>query len=129
MPKKPVTTGIRDKVAITLSMLCVLQCLFLPFVVTLLPLLDIWWLQDHFLHPFLLLIVIPLTIFTLFPGFRQHKNLQPVLFATPALLLLIIGAFMPESVTEKMLTVMGATLLAIAHIRNYLLIRKSCRIN
>ena len=118
------TTDFRDKIAITLSMLCVLQCLFLPFVISFLPLMDIWWLSDSFLHPFLLLIVIPLTVLTLYPGYKRHKNTQPMLLASPALILLIIGAFIGEGAEEKYLTIFGALILASAHIRNLILTRR-----
>jgi len=114
----------KDKIAVTLSMLCILQCLFLPILVTMIPFLDFWWLSDYFLHPFLLLIVIPLTILTLLPGYFQHKNAQPLKIAAPALALLVVGAFIPESTEEKMMTVAGALILAVAHIRNILLNRK-----
>jgi len=125
MPLRRFSSEMRDKIAVTLSMLCVLQCLFLPIVVTLIPILDMWWLSDHFLHPFLLLFVIPLTIVTLLPGYFKHRNFQPIIIATPALILLIIGAFIPESLGEKLLTVFGALTLATAHIRNMILNRKS----
>ena len=118
---KNISRQLRDKIAIALSMLCVLQCLFLPFVIMALPFLDIWWLSDEFLHPFLLLVVIPLTLLTLIPAFRHHKRLQPLIIATPALILLSIGAFIPVSNLEKMLTIVGAITLATAHIRNIIL--------
>ncbi len=122
---KIISRELRDKIAITLSMFCILQCLFLPLLLTILPLLDVWWLADKFLHPFLLLIVVPLTILTLLPGYFQHRNFQPLLIATPALLLLVIGAFVPESGAEKVLTVVGALTLATAHILNISL-KKKC---
>ena len=118
MSLKPISREIRDKIAVTLSMLCILQCLFLPLLVTLLPFLDFWWLSDQFLHPFLLLVIIPLTMVTLLPGYFRHKNIQPLMIAAPALVLLAIGAFIPESMGEKLLTVVGAITLAVAHIRN-----------
>jgi len=124
MSKALFTREIRDKIAVTLSMLCILQCIFLPFVVTLLPFLDFWWLSDHFLHPFLLLVIIPLTILTLLPAYFRHRNFQPMLIALPALVLLAVGAFIPESVGEKMLTVTGAVILAVAHIHNMMLNRR-----
>jgi len=117
---KRLTRALRDKIAIALSMFCVLQCLFLPFVISFLPLMDIWWLSDSFLHPFLLLVVIPLTILTLYPSFKQHNNRNPVMIAFPALILLTIGAFIGEGTSEKLLTVGGALVLATAHIYNML---------
>ena len=118
---KRITRELRDKIAVALSMFCVLQCLFLPIIISFLPLMDIWWLSDTFLHPFLLLVVIPLTVVTLYPSFKHHNNLQPILMAAPALVLLCIGAFIGEGIAEKSLTIGGALLLASAHLHNMLL--------
>ena len=123
---KYISRQMRDKLAVTLSMICVLQCLFLPFIVMAIPFLDFWWLSDHFLHPFLLVIVIPLTLVTLIPSYKQHKNTLPLWLAAPGLVLLSIGAFIPETTTEKILTVLGASFLASAHLRNIILSRKAC---
>jgi hypothetical protein len=118
---KRITRELRDKIAVALSMFCVLQCLFLPFLISFLPLMDIWWLSDTFLHPFLLLVVIPLTIITLYPSFKHHNNLKPMLLAIPALILLSIGAFIHEGIAEKSLTIAGASILASAHLYNMFL--------
>ena len=114
----------RDKIAVTLSMLCVLQCLFLPILISMIPLLDLWWLSDEFLHPILLFVVIPLTVLTLLPGYRLHNNMRPMILALPAMILLIIGAFIPVSFVEKLLTVAGAAILASAHICNLMICKK-----
>jgi hypothetical protein len=118
----------RDRLAIFLSALCVVQCLFLPVVVTFLPFLDIWWLSDHFLHPFLLLIVVPLTLYTLLPARAKHLSNAPLKLAIPGLMLLFAGVFMEQTVMEKILTVIGASFLAAAHIKNILLSRYNCKV-
>ena len=114
----------RDKLAIFLSALCVFQCLLLPLVVTLLPILDLWWLSDSFLHPFLLVFVIPLTFYTLVPAKRQHGSNTPLTLAIPGLAFLSVGAFMHATALEKFFTVIGASLIAAAHIYNIWLTRK-----
>jgi len=120
-----ITRDKRDKIAVLLSMLCILQCLFLPIAISLIPLLNIWWLNDEFLHPILLFVVIPLTLVTLIPGYKHHHSLVPILIAIPALILLIIGAFVPPNIFEKMLTISGALILSTAHIRN-LILNRAC---
>ncbi len=115
---------LRDKLAVILSMFCILQCLFMPVLITMLPLLDIWWLSDDFLHPVMLFLVIPLTVIALVPGYFNHRDFRPLLIAVPALLLLIIGAFIEESMVEKLLTIGGAIILAVAHLLNMGLNRK-----
>ncbi|MCP4413841.1 MAG: MerC domain-containing protein, partial [Gammaproteobacteria bacterium] len=47
MCARSVSREFRDKIAVSLSMFCVLQCIFMPFLVTLLPFLDFWWLSDE----------------------------------------------------------------------------------
>ncbi len=96
----------------------------MPFLVTLLPFLDFWWLSDEILHPLLLIVVIPVTFLALFPGYFRHHNLKPLLIAIPALSLLIFGAFIGESMMEKFLTISGAIILAAAHLLNIGLNRK-----
>ncbi len=114
----------RDRLAIFLSALCVLQCLFLPFVVTLLPFLDMWWLSDAVLHPFLLVFVVPLTFYALLPARVKHGSNVPIKLAIPGLVMLFAGVFMEQTIAEKVLTVIGATLLAAAHTKNIFLMRK-----
>ena len=114
----------RDRLAIFLAALCVVQCLFLPFVVTLLPFLDMWWLSDAVLHPFLLVFVTPLTFYALVPARKKHGSNIPLKLAIPGLMMLFAGVFMEQTIAEKFLTVIGASLLALAHLKNILLSRK-----
>jgi len=119
-----IASKIRDKLAITLSMICVVQCLALPVIISMMPLLDIWWLSDSVLHPFLLIFVIPLTFYTLVPAYRRHGSTFPLIVAVPGLLFLMAGAFMEQTLMEKVLTVIGACLVAVAHLRNIYLTRQ-----
>ena len=117
----------RDRLAIVISALCVLQCLFLPFVVTFLPFLDMWWLSDAVLHPILLALVVPLTFYALLPARAKHGSNVPLKLAIPGLMMLFAGVFMEQTTAEKVLTVVGAVLLAIAHLKNIMLSRKNRR--
>ena len=108
----------RDRWAVALSFLCIAQCLLLPFIASALPMLNLWWLTDQYLHPMMLTLVIPLTAFALWPAYRRHGSSLPIAIAIPAISLLVVGAFIPESLIEKVLTVGGAGILAVAHIIN-----------
>lgn len=114
----------RDRLAIFISALCVMQCLFLPVVVTFLPFLDMWWLSDAVLHPILLAFVLPLTLYALLPARAKHGSNDPLKLAIPGLMLLFAGVFMEQTLAEKILTVVGALLLAVAHLKNIILSRK-----
>jgi cation transport ATPase len=115
--------NLRDKWALALSFICIAQCLALPLVASALPMMNIWWLSDAYLHPFMLMVVIPLTFFALVPSYRAHQDKMPLIIAVPAILLLAIGAFIPESLIEKLFTIGGAAVLATAHIINIRLSR------
>ena len=115
----------RDRLAIFLSALCVVQCLFLPVIVTFLPFLDMWWLSDAVLHPTLLFFVVPLTFYALVPARKKHGSNLPLKLAMPGLMMLFAGIFMHQTTLEKVLTVIGALLLAAAHINNIILSRKN----
>ena len=114
----------RDRLAIFISALCVIQCLFLPVVVTFLPFLDMWWLSDAVLHPILLAFVLPLTLYALLPARAKHGSNGPLKLAIPGLMLLFAGVFMEQTLAEKILTVVGALLLAVAHLKNIILSSK-----
>ena len=114
----------RDRLAIFLSTLCVVQCLFLPIIVTFLPFLDMWWLSDAVLHPTLLVFVVPLTFYALVPERNKHRSNLPLKLAIPGLLMLFAGVFMHQTMLEKGVTVIGALLLAAAHVNNIILSRK-----
>lgn len=118
------TQKIKDRLAILLSALCVVQCLMLPAMVTVVPVLDIWWLSDSIMHPVLLTIVTPLTFYTLMPARERHGSNVPLQLALPGLMMLFAGVFMEQTLMEKTLTVIGASLLAAAHLKNIFLNRE-----
>lgn len=115
-----------DGAAVGLSGLCLLHCLALPFVVGALPIL-LPFATGH-LHVQMLFIVVPLSILAIGTGFAGHRNVRVVLGAAAGLILLTIGATVAHDslgiVADRVFSIIGAVVLAIAHFYNGLLARR-----
>ncbi|MEM0928356.1 MAG: MerC domain-containing protein [Pseudomonadota bacterium] len=105
-----------DGPAVVLSSLCILHCLALPVLASLVPTLGVWF--DHeWIHRGLVLLAIPFTATALLQGGLSGRALGFAIGATAGLALLLAAAFV-ESLhdSEALLTVIGALILASAHI-------------
>lgn len=107
-----------DLLAVTLSGLCLVHCLALPLVASLLPLAGAW-AQAEWVHWLFALIAAPLSAWTLT---RPHPlglpRLAIGLAGVGAGLLFAGAAGFPSHALETPITVAGGLLLASAHILN-----------
>jgi uncharacterized membrane protein len=118
-----------DSAAIALSGLCLLHCLALPLVVGVLPAL-LPFVDGH-LHAQMLIIVVPLSVVAIAIGYSRHRHTRIVIGAAAGLLLLVIGATLAHNalgiVADRVFTISGAIVLAVAHFYNGLYSRRhSC---
>lgn len=122
------STVLLDRTAIALSGLCVLHCLAMPLVLVLLPFLG-QFTEDHF-HLQMLAVVTPASMIALGIGYRQHRHPAVPAAAFIGLLLLLLGATWVHSeigvVADRVVTIAGSSILAMAHFYNSYL-RKFCR--
>jgi MerC mercury resistance protein len=118
-----------DRSAIALSTACAIHCMFLPVIVVMLPALASTSLGSESFHRFLLWFVFPISALALRQGCRRHKDRIVLMFGILGLAILLGTAIMGENLgsedVERILTVSGATSLAIGHFRNYRLCRKN----
>ena len=121
--------SITDKTAISLSALCTIHCLVLPLLVVLLPSLSALPLQDEIFHTWMVFAVIPISIYALTMGCKKHKRYPMLLIGIVGLVILAVAAFMGHNLLgeglEKLFTVIGASVIAIAHVWNYRLCRST----
>ena len=142
-----------DSVAIGLSLLCAVHCLLTPVLLVLFPVIaSTFWVERDF-HLWMLFFVLPTTSFAVFMGCRKHRDRWILLLSGLGLSLLAGVAFyevltyVPLSddahahcphcaATESgnflnmatTLNVIGGSLLALAHGRNFYLCRRlRCR--
>ena len=117
-----------DKTAISLSALCLAHCLLVPsFLVFLSGYVSISY-NNELIHYAILFIAIPVSLYALITGARNHKSyayLYAGLVGITALILAVtLGAQIWGEIGEKALTTVGAILVAISHFKNYRLCRQ-----
>ena len=113
---------IMDRLAISLSFLCMAHCLLLPFAVLVLPILGASFLEGETFHYWLLFLVVPTSVFSLWLGCRKHGRLDILtsgIFGVSLLLLIVLlGVDQLGEIGESISTVAGAAIIALAHFRN-----------
>ncbi len=116
-----------DSLAIGLSALCVVHCLAMPILLVILPSLTMFQLDNEAFHSYLLIGVIPSSLFSLIVGCKQHSFYRVLLIGFFGLALLISAVFIQgfeyAELLEKVLTVLGACVIAIGHFLNFRLCR------
>jgi len=117
-----------NNLSIGLSVLCVIHCLATPLLLVLLPSLTALQLDNEAFHGWLLIGVIPISLFSLLVGCKQHKYYRVLAIGACGLLFLISAVLFVESfehgeLLEKLLTVIGACIVVLGHYLNFRLCR------
>ena len=120
MIKTQLTT---DKFAISMSIVCLLHCFFVPSFIILSSGVFPLALDNEVVHKLIVLIAVPLSIFSLYLGHINHKTISffpPAIFG---LTLLITAVALGEAALgefgEKGLTLLGSIFVAYAHYKNH----------
>ena len=116
--------ALTDKAAIGLSLICVAHCLVFPLVLVLLPSVIASFLGDEIFHFWMLACVVPLSVFALTLGCRKHKYYRLVAVGALGIFSLLLAVFIGDETWEQVLTVSGASMIAIGHYSNYKLCRR-----
>ena len=118
---------VTDRLAIGLSMMCVIHCLALPLLLALLPSMAALQLDNEAFHIWMVIAVLPTSIYALTLGCKQHKRYRLLFLGSIGLALLVIALGLGEEhigeAGEKTLTVLGAGFVALGHWFNYRLCR------
>ena len=116
-----------DKASITLSMACMIHCLLMPSFLVLTSGFFALSIDNELIHKAFLIIVLPVSLYALITGYRNHKILSYFYIGTSGLWLLVFAVFFGEGVfgelVEKSLTLLGSIIVASAHYKNY----KACK--
>lgn len=112
-----------DKLAFSVSLVCVLHCFFVPSFIILSSGVFPLALDNELVHKLIVLIAVPLSIFSLYLGHINHKTISffpPAIFG---LTLLITAVALGEATLgefgEKGLTLLGSIFVAFAHYKNH----------
>ena len=121
-----------DRIAISLSSLCAIHCVALPVVAMLMPLLSSTIehgsaLHEYWFHRFILIFILPISIFALISGYRCHKQVIPIFIASIGLAVLLFTAIFADTLindhslphsAETLFTIVAGIIHAIGHIMN-----------
>jgi len=116
-----------DRVAISVSVLCMLHCLLTPLLLIAIPVMSSTILAQELFHKLLVTLVLPVSVFALFIGCRRHRDRKVLILGSLGLFFLVMVALFGHELLgeagEKIATVISGLILAIGHFRNYSLCR------
>lgn len=111
--------NVTDKLAISLSIACAIHCLAMPLVLLLLPSFTALALNNEALHLWMILIVLPTSVYAIFMGCKQHKRYRLIFIGFCGLALLVLAILLGNEFWEKILTLLGSLIIAGGHYWNY----------
>lgn len=113
-------TNVIEGAAVSASLICLVHCLALPFLLLLLPGIIGLFAQSTAFHYFALALIVPTAVAAFSLGFRRHGAVLPVLTGLVGIGCLVI-ALLPGSSknTEIWFTVAGSLFLVIGHAMNW----------
>ena len=112
-----------DKIAVAISTACVLHCFFIPsFVIASSGFLTLS-IDNELVHQLILFFAIPISVFALYIGYKNHKTFSFVPYAFLGLGLLILAVILGEEVIgeigEQGVTLLGSMFVVYAHYKNH----------
>ena len=117
-----------DKIAISLSMICLVHCLVLPSFLVILSGYFTLSYENELVHYLLLLIAVPVSLYALINGARNHSNFIYLVSGITGIISLIFAVTMGVELWgesgEIVFTSIGASLVAFSHYKNYKLCRE-----
>ena len=119
-----------DKVAIGFSAICALHCILLPVALIFLPALSTTFLGSEDFHKALLYFVVPSSTIALFLGCKMHGKNHVYVYGAVGIGALLIALFFGHDLFgesgEKLLTLLGAGIISLGHIKNQKLCAECC---
>jgi hypothetical protein len=117
-----------DRIAISLSTICIVHCLAMPFLVALLPVVALSFGGDGHFHALMLWLVVPTSAIGFSLGYRVHHHSRIVVAGAVAVAVLALVALWGhehwDPTFEVTVNVAASILLAIAHWLNFREVRR-----
>lgn len=119
-----------DVFGFSASLVCAIHCALMPFLLTLAQLGAIGFLVNPAFELIFILVSIAIALISIIPSYiRHHHRLSPLVVMFLGLLLVVGGKILFEEgqIIELIVTVCGASMIAIGHLINWRLISKHNR--
>ena len=111
-----------DKFAMSFSAICMMHCLFAPSLIVLSYSSLALTLESELIHKAILLLTIPVSIFAISLGYKNHSNNSIIYTGIAGLTILISALLIGESIGENaelILTILGSLMVITCHYKNY----------
>ena len=118
---------ISDKFAMSFSAMCMIHCLFAPSLIILSYSSLALTVESELIHKAILLLTIPVSIFAISLGYKNHPNNSIIYTGIAGLTILISALLIGESIGENaglILTTIGSLVIIACHYRNYRICKK-----
>ena len=113
-----------DKIAVALSTACVIHCFFAPSLIILSYSFLSLSIDSELIHYLILLFALPVSMFALISGYRNHKIISHLFVGFFGLAVLLSAVFLSdilfEELGEQVITLLGSMFVAYAHYKNYI---------
>jgi hypothetical protein len=116
-----------DKFAMSFSAMCMIHCLFAPSLIILSYSSLALTVESELIHKAILLLTIPVSIFAISLGYKNHSNNSIIYTGIAGLIILISALLIGESIGENaelILTIIGSLMVITCHYRNYRICKK-----
>lgn len=112
-----------DKLAVGLSMACVIHCFFAPSLIILSYSFLSLTIDSEFLHYLILLFALPISILALGLGYKNHKETSFFIIGISGLMILLSAVLFSDvlfgETGERAMTLIGSFIVAYAHYKNH----------
>ena len=111
----------------SLSAICMVHCLFAPSLIILSYSSLALTVESELIHKTILLLTIPVSIFAISLGYKNHPNNSIIYTGIAGLTILISALLIGESIGENaglILTTIGSLMVIACHYRNYRICKK-----
>ena len=112
-----------DKISITLSLACMIHCLLMPSFLILTSGYLAISIDNELIHKVFLILVLPISLYALILGYKNHKVSSFLFLGILGLWLLVFAVFFGDGVFgelfEKIITLLGSVVVAYSHYKNY----------
>ena len=121
---------IADGLGVAGSVLCILHCALLPVLLVSGAVVPTLGLNDEQFHRAVLFVILPIAALAFGIGCRKHRDTTVIALAVVGLVGLALSALVLHDLLgesgERIVTLISATVLIVAHVRNYRLCRATC---
>ena len=80
-----------DKAAVSLSLLCVAHCFLAPSFIILSSAVASFTIDNEFIHKFILFVAVPISIYALYTGYKNHKDFSYIPMGIFGLIALVVS--------------------------------------